>query len=169
MPGYGTLGPHEGGELLPWSWAEQRLASSHDYWLTNVRPDGRPHLMPVWCVWLDGALWFSSSLSSHKARNLAHDPRCSVATDDACEPVSDLARSGFIDAVPSASTGRRHRRRGGGGPRTRRNQVRSPESRPLARLRRPGRPPLLPLRVKSSDVRSMPHGAHCWRLRAHAP
>ena len=87
MPGYGTLGPHEGGGLLRWSWAEQRLASSHDYWLSTVRPDGRPHLMPVWGVWLDGALWFSSSLSSRKARNLARDPRCSVATDDAFEPV----------------------------------------------------------------------------------
>lgn len=87
MPGYGTAGPDEGGGLLPWSWAEERLTRSHDYWLATVRPDGRPHVMPVWGVWLDGALWFSSALPSRKARNLAQEPRCSLATDDALEPV----------------------------------------------------------------------------------
>jgi PPOX class probable F420-dependent enzyme len=87
MPGYGTKGPTEGRGLLPWSWAEERLAKSHDYWVATVRPDGRPHLMPVWAVWVDGALWFSSSLGSSKARNIAADPRCSIATDNAWEPV----------------------------------------------------------------------------------
>src|SRR5262249_17191311 len=56
MPGYGTLPAGEGGGLLPWSWAEERLARSHDYWLATVTPDGAPHLMPVWAVWLDGRL-----------------------------------------------------------------------------------------------------------------
>jgi PPOX class probable F420-dependent enzyme len=87
MPGYGTKGAAEGRGLLPWSWAEERLATSHDYWLATVRPDGRPHLMPVWGVWDDGALWFSSSKGSSKARNLTAEPRCSVATDNAWEPV----------------------------------------------------------------------------------
>jgi hypothetical protein len=87
MPGYGTKGPTEGRGLLPWSWAVERLARSHDYWVATVRPDGRPHLMPVWAVWVDGALWWSSSLGSSKARNLAVDGRCSIATDNAWEPV----------------------------------------------------------------------------------
>ena len=43
--------------------------------------------MPVWAVWDGGALWFSSSLGSSKARNLAADRRCSIATDNAWEPV----------------------------------------------------------------------------------
>ena len=87
MPGYGIAGPAEGRGLLPWSWAEERLAKSHDYWIGTVRADGRPHLMPVWGAWDGGALWFSSSLRSSKARNLAVDPRCSIATDNAWEPV----------------------------------------------------------------------------------
>jgi len=87
MPGYGTLGPTEGTGLLPWSWAEERLATSHDYWVATVWPDGRPHVMPVWGVWLDGAVWFSSSGRSRKARNLAADARCVVTTDRAQEPV----------------------------------------------------------------------------------
>jgi PPOX class probable F420-dependent enzyme len=87
MPGYGIVGPDEGRGLLPWSWTEERLSQSHDYWVATARPDRRPHLMPVWAVWDGGALWFSSSLGSRKARNLSREPRCSIATDNAWEPV----------------------------------------------------------------------------------
>jgi PPOX class probable F420-dependent enzyme len=87
MPGYGISGPDEGTGLLPWSWALDRLTASHDYWLATVRPDGRPHLMPVWGVWTDAALWFSSAHGSRKAINLRTHPRCSLATDNAYEPV----------------------------------------------------------------------------------
>ena len=33
MPGYGILPAGEGTGLLPWEWAVERLARSHDYWL----------------------------------------------------------------------------------------------------------------------------------------
>jgi general stress protein 26 len=87
MPGYGIVGSSEGSGLLPWSWAEERLAASHDYWVTSTWPDGRPHVMPVWAVWHDSCIWFSSSLGSRKTLNLQRDPRCTVATDKASEPV----------------------------------------------------------------------------------
>jgi general stress protein 26 len=87
MPGYGTLAAAEGSGLLPWSWAEARLTSSHDFWLATVTPLGAPHLMPVWGVWDHGVLWFSSSNGSRKARNLVGEPRCSVSTDNPLEPV----------------------------------------------------------------------------------
>jgi hypothetical protein len=87
MPGYGIVGPDEGSGLLPWSWAEERLAASLDYWVATVWPDGRPHVVPVWGIWHDRALVFSCSRASRKARNLAHDPRCVVTTADPLEPV----------------------------------------------------------------------------------
>jgi hypothetical protein len=87
MPGYGTLPPDQGTGLLPWSWAVERLTSSHDYWVATVWPDGRPQVSPVWGAWLDDAVWFSCSPGSRKARNLAAEPRCSVTTDNALEPV----------------------------------------------------------------------------------
>jgi Pyridoxamine 5'-phosphate oxidase len=109
MPGYGVLPPDEGSGLIPWAEAERRLSVSHDYWVATVRPDGRPHVMPVWGVWLDGRVWFSSGLRSRKARNLAAEPRCTVATDDALKPVvvegtaervTELIRiTGFLNAV----------------------------------------------------------------------
>jgi hypothetical protein len=87
MPGYGLLGPTEGRGLLPWEWAHERLVASHDYWLATTRPDARPHLMPVWGVWDGASLWFSSANASRKATNLLTSARCSVATDNAYEPV----------------------------------------------------------------------------------
>jgi PPOX class probable F420-dependent enzyme len=87
MPGYGISGPDEGTGLLPWSWATERLARSHDYWVATVRPDGRPHVMPVWGVWDDGAVWFSSSNGARKSRNIAANSECVVTTSDANEPV----------------------------------------------------------------------------------
>lgn len=87
MPGYGVLPAAEGSGLIAWAEAERRLNVSHDYWCATVRPDGAPHVMPVWGVWLDGALWFSSGLRSRKARNLAAEPRCTLTTDDAADPV----------------------------------------------------------------------------------
>jgi general stress protein 26 len=87
MPGYGIQGPGEGSGLLPWSWAAERLGASRNYWVNTLWPDGRPHAMPVWGVWDREAFWFSSSLRSRKARNIAADPRCVVTTEDAAEPV----------------------------------------------------------------------------------
>lgn len=86
MPGYG-IEPATSGGLLPWSWAEQRLLGSRSYWLATTWPDGRPHVMPVWAVWLDSALWFSCGPDSRKAKNLTTDPRCVLTTDNATEPV----------------------------------------------------------------------------------
>jgi hypothetical protein len=86
MPGYGVLPAAEGSGLISWAETERRLGVSHEYWCATVWPDGRPHLMPVWGVWHEGALWFSSGLRSRKARNLAADPRCSLATDDPLHP-----------------------------------------------------------------------------------
>ncbi|HET8943617.1 MAG TPA: pyridoxamine 5'-phosphate oxidase family protein [Dehalococcoidia bacterium] len=85
MPGYGIAEGMEGA--LPWSWAQERLRASRNYWVSSVRPDGRPHSMPVWAVWLDGALYFSTARTSVKARNLYANPSCSITTESANEAV----------------------------------------------------------------------------------
>jgi hypothetical protein len=87
MPEYG-LAPDDAGEgLLPWSWAVERLERNRNYWLATVRADGRPHAMPVWAVWLDGALLFSTAAGSRKARNLVHTRHCVITTEHADEAV----------------------------------------------------------------------------------
>ena len=86
MPGYDIAGMGE-GTLLPWSWAEERLTRSHDYWLTTVRPDGRPHVMPVWGVWHAERFFFSASPASRRIHNLETNARVVVTTESAVEGV----------------------------------------------------------------------------------
>jgi hypothetical protein len=67
--------------LLPWQDARRALEVAKTYWLSTVRPDGRPHVMPVWAVWLDDVLLFSTADTSRKGRNLAQNPRCAVSVE----------------------------------------------------------------------------------------
>ena len=85
MPGYGL--PEHNKGLLPWKWAEQRLARSHNYWITTVRPDGRPHTMVVWGLWLANVFYFSTGRDSRKSRNLKTNPNCVVCNERAQEAV----------------------------------------------------------------------------------
>jgi uncharacterized pyridoxamine 5'-phosphate oxidase family protein len=73
--------------LLPWKWAQDRLNKSRQYWIATARPDGRPHVMVVWALWLDGVLYFSTGRQSRKAKNLAGNPHCTMCTQDAHEAV----------------------------------------------------------------------------------
>jgi nitroimidazol reductase NimA-like FMN-containing flavoprotein (pyridoxamine 5'-phosphate oxidase superfamily) len=86
-PEYALLAPDEGKGLLPWSWATERLANSRGHWLATTRPDGRPHVMIVWGIWIDDHYYFCTSPRSIKARNLAVNPNCVVCTERADEAV----------------------------------------------------------------------------------
>jgi len=88
MPGYGILDASEGRGLLPWDWAVERLIKARNYWVATTCPDGRPHCVPVWGVWLDDAFYFSSGAKSRKARNLAANPNCVVCPEDGTQAVS---------------------------------------------------------------------------------
>ena len=85
MPGYGM--PRGTKGLLPWTWAEERLRKSHNYYVMTVRPDATPHAMPVWGIWADGCFYFSTGAKSVKTRNLAANPSCIVCTEKAAEAV----------------------------------------------------------------------------------
>jgi nitroimidazol reductase NimA-like FMN-containing flavoprotein (pyridoxamine 5'-phosphate oxidase superfamily) len=85
IPGYGLPKSKKG--LLSWKWAEDRLKKSREYWIATTRPDGRPHVMVIWALWLDGALYFATGSTSRKARNLARNPHCTMCTDNAAEAV----------------------------------------------------------------------------------
>lgn len=84
LAGYGL-------EALPWERAMERLEAEwrqqgpsgdgqpHTHWLVTVRADGRPHIMPVGAVWLEGKFYISSGPGTQKSINLARDRRCSMA------------------------------------------------------------------------------------------
>jgi pyridoxine/pyridoxamine 5'-phosphate oxidase len=64
-----------------------QVNKSRQYWIATTRPDGTPHLMIIWGLWLEESFWFSTGSSSRKGRNLAVNPRCPIGTDDAAKAV----------------------------------------------------------------------------------
>jgi general stress protein 26 len=75
-----------------WATACGQLESAGVYWLSTVRPDGRPHVTPVIGLWLDDALYFCTGPEERKAKNLAGNPHCILTTgrndlDQGCDIV----------------------------------------------------------------------------------
>jgi general stress protein 26 len=56
------------------------LAGADLYWIVTVRRDGRPHVTPLLAVVLDGVAHFCTGPTEQKAKNLEHDPHCSLLT-----------------------------------------------------------------------------------------
>jgi uncharacterized pyridoxamine 5'-phosphate oxidase family protein len=69
-----------GATPTEWAEASRRLGDAQVYWLSTVRPDGRPHVTPLLSVWLDGAMYFCTGPTERKARNVAHNPNCILTT-----------------------------------------------------------------------------------------
>ncbi len=92
----------DGSETTPWDLARERLADpEHERtsWLSTVGPDGRPHLMPVIAFWIDGAMHVVASEVTRKARNLAADGRCVVATSSTTLPSLDIVVEGSAEPL----------------------------------------------------------------------
>ncbi len=62
---------------------DKRLRAELMMWLSTVRPDGRPHLVPVWFLWDGRAILIFSQPNQQKLRNLQHNPNVMVALDTA--------------------------------------------------------------------------------------
>jgi hypothetical protein len=84
-PDYGIPQTSEG--LLPWSFAEERLKAARNYWVATVRPDGRPHTVPVWGVWLDGRIYIEGSPDTVRFRNITSNPAASIHLESGDEVV----------------------------------------------------------------------------------
>jgi len=67
--------------------AEARLETERNIWVASVRPDGRPHLAPVWFAWHAGKLYVCTEPGSVKARNISQNRRVVLALEDGTHPV----------------------------------------------------------------------------------
>ena len=112
---YGVPKDPEGS--LAWKDVGRLLSGSRNYWLSTVRPDGRPHAVPVWGVWVDEAFHFGGGRTTRKAKNIAANPEvvahsesgdAVVILEGIAEEVTDLALQGRIDDAYEAKYGIRH-------------------------------------------------------------
>jgi len=60
---------------------EQRLREEPIVWFTTVRPDGRPHTVPVWFLWDGETFLIFSQPGNLKIRNLQRNPHITLALD----------------------------------------------------------------------------------------
>ena len=65
----------------------ERLRGERHAWICTLRPDGSPHVTPVWFVFRQASWWVGSSGRNVKVRNLMRDPRVSLALEGGAAPV----------------------------------------------------------------------------------
>ena len=65
-PGYGIDRSAVKG-MLPWSFVIDRMNAARNYWIATATPDGRPHVAPVWGLWLDEAFYLRPTRSPARA------------------------------------------------------------------------------------------------------
>ena len=89
----------DGAKPTEWSEARSHLEAAEVYWLSTVRPDGRPHVTPLLAIWQDDAAYFCTGPRERKARNLEMNAHCILTSG--CNELGeglDLVIEG--DAVP---------------------------------------------------------------------
>src|SRR5512141_1172377 len=69
-----------GATPVSWTTACEHLTKAEIFWLSTVRPDGRPHVTPLIAVLLDDALYFCTGEGERKAKNLAQNAHCILTT-----------------------------------------------------------------------------------------
>jgi F420H(2)-dependent biliverdin reductase len=84
-----------------------RLAEAADVWLATVRPEVGPHLVPVWAVFVDEAIYIGTEARAQKVRNVLAHPRAVVSLTDAnnvlmvegeASVIEDAAPAGVMEA-----------------------------------------------------------------------
>ena len=109
MPALYGMGKAEKG-TIKWRDVEKKLTASRCYWVCTTRADGRPHAMPVWGFYVDGAVFFGTGRETLKARNFARNPNIVIhleSGDDAVilectvreQPLTDQAFRKRINAI----------------------------------------------------------------------
>ena len=92
--------------FLTWDWVVERLTESKHYWLSSVRPNGRPHTIPRWGVFLDNKFYYDGSPETRHARNLEQNPHVTLNLEDGRQAI-------FLEGIsepagkPSAELGKR--------------------------------------------------------------
>ena len=109
--------PEHTDGLLSYDHVAERLGEARNIWLVTVRPDGRPHAMPVWGVWVDDLFYFGGGPDTRKARNLRSNPHVVVhgeSGDDVvvlegrAEPVDDDETQERVDDAYEVKYDMRH-------------------------------------------------------------
>ncbi|MEM9468093.1 MAG: pyridoxamine 5'-phosphate oxidase family protein [Actinomycetota bacterium] len=66
---------------------DERLRDERNVWMATTRPDGRPHLAPVWFVYVDERIWIGTGRDAVRVANLRTNDRAAVSLEDGNTPI----------------------------------------------------------------------------------
>jgi nitroimidazol reductase NimA-like FMN-containing flavoprotein (pyridoxamine 5'-phosphate oxidase superfamily) len=92
---------HPDATPTPWDLGREQVVAADTFWLSTVRPDGRPHVTPLIGVWHGDAIWFTTGPAERKARNLAENAACILTTGrpDLVDGALDVVLEGRAERV----------------------------------------------------------------------
>jgi len=63
---------------VDWAWVAEQMTASKNYWLSSVRPNGHPHVVPRWGVFIDNKFYYDGSPETRHAQNIMKNPHVSL-------------------------------------------------------------------------------------------
>ena len=63
---------------VDWEWVAAQMNDAKHYWLCSVRPDGRPHVVPRWGVFIDNKFYYDGSPETRHAQNIMTNSQVSL-------------------------------------------------------------------------------------------
>lgn len=99
------LGPFSSpsAQATPWASALAVIGEAEVFWLSTVRPGGRPHVTPLLAVWSLGGMCFTTGGQERKARNLEHNSQCVLTTGTHALTGVDVVIEGLASVVDERS------------------------------------------------------------------
>jgi hypothetical protein len=97
---------------LTWDWVAAQLTEAKHYWICSVRPPtpeapgGRPHVVPRWCVFVEGKIYYDGSPETRHAINISSNPNVSVHLENGWEAVI-LEGTSQMAGKPSPELGKK--------------------------------------------------------------
>lgn len=79
---------------------EERLRTEPTVWLSSTRPDGHPHVVPVWFNWDGSGFDLFSKPNAQKVRNLREHPNVMLAVGRPAEEWDVELVEGTADIIP---------------------------------------------------------------------
>jgi Pyridoxamine 5'-phosphate oxidase len=93
--GYGTT-----GTTLDWATVRAKLEAATNYWVTTVRPGGRPHAVPVDGIWMDDRWYWGGSPETVHRRSALANPEVVMHLPDPADVVVVEGRAGLAKPPP---------------------------------------------------------------------
>ncbi|MCC7352710.1 MAG: pyridoxamine 5'-phosphate oxidase family protein [Anaerolineae bacterium] len=78
---------------------DERLRKEQIIWLATTRPNGTPHLVPIWYAWDGSKVYFATPPNTQKIRNIRQTPRVAIALPDGMNVVVLEGDAALVDGA----------------------------------------------------------------------